>query len=131
MASCRHRTGSGPDETHTSGKHIMSDDVIRLAKNLIGPADNRRLESYGAHVIQNGAATRFAWGEQDGTPHFDIFKGGADEVLAARIGRHRDRHEFHAEDRAGQEIATGTLDHVMAELDRFLQVRPGDPGTPA
>ncbi len=108
----------------------MSDNVIRLAKNLIGPADHLRLESYGAHVIQNGAATRFAWSEEDGIPHFDIFRGGADEVLAARISRHRDQHEFRAEDRAGQEIAAGTLDHVMAELDRFLHVRPGDPGTP-
>jgi len=104
----------------------MSDDIIRLAENLIGPADHRRLESYGAHVIQHGWATRFAWEQEDGDPRFDIFRGGADETLAVRVGRHRDRHEFFAEDAGGQQIAAGTLDHVMAELDRFLDTGNGD-----
>jgi hypothetical protein len=89
----------------------VSDDIIRLAENLIGPADHRRLESYGAHVIQHGWATRFAWSEQDGDPRFDIFRGGADE--------------FFAEDAAGQQIVAGPLDHVMAELDAFLEQRSG------
>ncbi len=101
----------------------MSDDIIRLADNLIGPADRRRLESYGAHVIQHGWATRYSWAEEGGDPRFDIFRGGADEQLATRIGRHRERHEFFAEDAAGEEIAAGTLDHLMAELDVFLQGR--------
>ena len=99
----------------------MNDDIIRLAENLIGPADHRRLESYGAHVIQHGWATRFSWSEEDGDPRFDIFRGGADERLAVRVGRHRDRHEFFAETAEGQRIAGGTLDHVMAELDVFLE----------
>jgi hypothetical protein len=103
----------------------MSDDIIRLADNLIGPADRRRLESYGAHVIQHGWATRYGWGEEDGDPRFDIFHGGADEALAARIGRHRERHEFFAADADGQEITAGTLDHVMAELDTRLERQSG------
>lgn len=88
---------------------------------MIGQADQDRLESYGAHVIQHGWATRFSWCEKDGDPRFDIFRGGADESRAARVGRHRTRHEFFAEDRAGQEIARGVLDHVMAELDAYLK----------
>lgn len=104
----------------------MTDDIIKLAENLIGPADHKRLESFGAHVIMHGRATRFAWSEEDGDPRFDIFRGGADEELAARIGRHRDLHEFYAEDAAGRQIATGTLDHVMAELDAYLDHDKGD-----
>ncbi|WP_439155965.1 hypothetical protein [Yoonia sp.] len=103
----------------------MSDRIIRLAENIIGPTDQKRLESYGAHVIQHGWATRFTWTEHDGDPLFDIFRGGADEHLAARIGRHRDRHEFFAEDAAGQQIAAGTLAHVMAEIDTFLKTGSG------
>ena len=103
----------------------MSDDVIRLAENLIGPADHRRLESYGAHVIQHGWATRYAWSEEGGDPRFDIFRGGADEELAVRVGRHRAQDEFFAEDAAGQQVAAGALDHVMAELDAYLEQRSG------
>ena len=108
----------------------MSDDIIRLALNLIGPADHRRLESFGAHVIQHGRATRYAWSEEGGDPRFDIYRGGADERLALRIGRHRAEHEFFAEDAAGQQVAAGTLDHVMAEVDAYLEQarRPLPPG---
>lgn len=99
----------------------MSDEIVRLAKNLISPADRRWLESYGAHVIKHGWATRFSWSEEDGDPRFDIYRGGADEWVAARVGRRRDRHEFFAEAETGQEIVAGTLDHVMAELDTYLE----------
>lgn len=109
----------------------MSDRIVRLDDNLIGPADHRRLESYGAHVIQHGWATRYAWAEQDGDPRFEIFRGGPDETLAVRIGRHRDLHEFFAEDAAGQQIVAGTLDHIMAELDAYLQDGPEGPGQSA
>ncbi|RDC71092.1 hypothetical protein DLJ49_16320 [Rhodovulum sp. 12E13] len=103
----------------------MSDDIIRLAENLIGPADRRRLESYGAHVIQHGWATRYAWSEEDGDPRFDIFRGGPNEECAVRVGRHREADEFFAEDAAGQQITAGPLDHVMAELDIYLEQRSG------
>lgn len=99
----------------------MSDEIIRLSDNPITPADHRRLESYGAHVIQHGWATRFTWSEEDGDPRFDIFRGGADEWLAVRIGRHREKHEFFALDSEGAEIVAGTIDHVMARLDAYLQ----------
>ena len=103
----------------------MSDDIIRLAENLIGPADHRRLESYGAHVIQHGLATRYAWSEEGGDPRFDIFRGGPQEELAVRVGRHRLEDEFFAEDGTGQPVVAGPLDHVMAELDAYLQQRSG------
>lgn len=109
----------------------MTDDVIRLADNPIGLADRKRLESYGAHVISHGWATRFAWGEQGGDPRFDIFRGGAAEHLALRIGRHRGADEFFATDAGGQTVVAGTLDHVMAELDSWLRAKASVPPSPA
>jgi hypothetical protein len=105
----------------------MSDDIIRLADNPITPADHRRLESYGAHVIRHGLATRYGWAEEDGDPRFDIFRGGAEEWLAARVGRHRARHEFVAVDADGAEIVAGPLDHVMAGLETYLREGAGAP----
>lgn len=107
----------------------MSEDVVRLAANPMTPADRRRLESYGSHVIQHGWATRFAWAEDGGDPRFEIFRGGADETLALRVGRDRARHEFFAEDAQGRRVAAGTIDHLMAELDAHLQdAAEGDAG---
>ncbi|WP_101069168.1 hypothetical protein [Roseovarius salinarum] len=110
----------------------MTDEIIRLADNLIGLSDRQALESYGAHVIGHGWATRFAWAwDADGDPHFDIFSGGADEVLAARIGRDRAAHVFYALDAEGARMVEGTLDHVMAELDRRFAAAHGQGPTPA
>lgn len=105
----------------------MTDDVIRLADNLIGLADRKSLESYGAHVITHGWATRFGWGAEDGDPRFDIFRGGAKEHLALRIGRHRSTDEFFAVDTGGQIVVSGALDHVMAELDNWLRAKAPRP----
>jgi len=102
----------------------MNNNVTRLAKNLIGTADRESLESYGKHVIVHGWATRFAWDEENGDPRFDIFRGGADEELALRIGRDRKADAFFAQTAAGQEIVTGALDHVMAEVDAWLAAKP-------
>ncbi len=107
----------------------MADDVIRLAENLIGLADRKSLESYGAHVISHGWGTRFAWDAEDGDPRFDIFRGGADEHLALRIGRHRSTDEFFAEDAGGQIVVSGALDHVMAELDDWLTTKAPPPSS--
>lgn len=102
----------------------MSNKVTRLANNLIGTTDREILESYGKHAIVHGWATRFAWDEEDGDPRFDIFRGGVNEELALRIGRHRESDEFFAQDAAGQQIVAGTLDHVMAEMDAWLNGEP-------
>lgn len=102
----------------------MSGNVTRLADNLIGTADRESLESYGKHAIVHGWATRFAWDEEDGDPRFDIFRGGANEELALRIGRHRERDEFFAQDSAGRQIVAGALDHVMAVMDAWLGGEP-------
>lgn len=109
----------------------MSDEIIRLASSLIGLPDRKSLESYGAHVISHGWATRFGWNEDGGDPRFDIYRGGAEEHLALRIGRHRSADEFFAEDAGGQIVVSGTLDHVMAELDNWLRAKAANPPSSA
>lgn len=99
----------------------MTDDITRLPDNLIGLDDQKKLESYGAHAISHGWATRYCWSnDKQNNPQFEIYRGGANEVLAARIIRHRIEDEFIAEDAEGVKIAAGTLGHVMFKLDQSL-----------
>lgn len=98
-----------------------SDKVIALPDNLIGREDRQRLESFGGHEMARGRATRFHWDkDENGNPVFEIFRGGNKEKLVVRIGRHREKDEFFAEDSAGNTLVTGALDHVMAVLDKKL-----------
>lgn len=99
----------------------MTDKVISLPNNPITPPDQEKLESFGGHEIARGRATRFTWNQDEGgDPVFDIYRGGANEKLAIRIGRHREKDEFYAQNGSGKSIVTGTLDHVMAVLDKNL-----------
>lgn len=111
----------------------MTDKIIELPGNLIGLEDRKKLESYGGHEISHGRATRFHWGQDaHGDPVFEIYRGGAHEKLASRIGRHRTSDEFYAHTAAGVAIVSGTLDHVMAVLDKKLARDHGETGgTPA
>jgi hypothetical protein len=96
-------------------------DIIKLPDNLISNEDRHKLESYGGHEIARGRATRFHWTTSDkGDPLFEIYRGGAKEQLIVQIGRHREQDEYYAVDATGQEVTSGALDHVMAELDRMM-----------
>ncbi|MFC7048342.1 hypothetical protein [Emcibacter nanhaiensis] len=96
-------------------------DIIKLPDNLISNDDRQKLESYGAHEIARGRATRFHWTESEqGDPLFEIYRGGAVEELVLQIGRHREQDEYYALDPSGQDLTSGSLDHVMAQLDRKL-----------
>ncbi|MGF1615519.1 MAG: hypothetical protein ACFCVA_16870 [Gammaproteobacteria bacterium] len=93
--------------------------VIQLPDNFIGKADREKLASFGAHVIGRGRATRWHWAKDSaGADLFEIYKGGPNESLMARIRRNRPLDVFRAEDAAGRLIVAGTLEHVMAVLDR-------------
>jgi hypothetical protein len=93
--------------------------VIQLPDNFIGKADREKLESFGAHVIVHGRGTRWHWTKDvGGGDIFEIYRGGATETLIARIRRDRSRDLFRAEDASGGLIVAGTLEHVMAVLDR-------------
>lgn len=94
-------------------------DVIHLPDNFIGKVDREKLESFGAHLIAHGRATRWHWGKDAaGADVFEIYKGGPREALVARIRRDRPLDMFRAEDASGGLIVAGNLEHLMAVLDR-------------
>jgi hypothetical protein len=95
--------------------------IIELPDNFIGKEDREKLESFGGHEIAHGRATRWSWNrDADGNNVFDIFKGGAHEVLAVRISRNREKDAYCATASDAATLASGTLEHVMAELDRHF-----------
>lgn len=102
-------------------------EIIRLADNLISKEDREQLQSFGGHIIAHGRATRWHWDRNDkGDDVFEIYRGGADEALAARITRNRKLDAFYAHDAGGKVITAGMLDHVMAELDRYFMRLHGE-----
>lgn len=102
-------------------------DIIKLPDNFIGLEDREKLESFGGHSIAHGRATRWRWGrDQHGDDVFDIFRGGADERLAAHLTRDRKLDSFCAHDQQGKQIASGELEHVLAALDNYLMLLHGE-----
>ena len=102
-------------------------EIIGLPENIIGKEDHEALESYGGHEISRGRATRFHWDkDEDGSPVFQIFRGGADEELVVTIRRDREKDEFQAITPQGKQIVSGTLEHVMAVLDEKLAREHGE-----
>ena len=104
--------------------------IINLPDNFIGKEDREKLESFGGHEIAHGRATRWHWSKNaNGDDVFEIYRGGANEELLVRISRDRKQDIFCVENSAGKRISSGTLDHIMAELDRFFAQIHGE--TPA
>lgn len=103
------------------------DKVIKLPDNLIGIDDHKNLESFGAHQISRGRLTRYHWNKDNNDdPVFELYRGGANEVLVTTIERDRAKGEFQAKDGEGKMLMTGTLDHIMAFLDRKLSIEHGE-----
>lgn len=101
--------------------------IVRLPDNFIGREDRQRLESFGGHTIAHGRATRWHWStDAQDDDVFEIYKGGADEVLAFRVSRDRRRDIFTVCDSQLRELACGDLEHVMAELERLLAAGHGE-----
>ena len=105
--------------------------VFNLPANFIGKKDREKLKSFAGHTIAHGRATRWHWDKDaDGNDVFEIYRGGEDEVLAARINRERDQDSFYALDATGGLIASGVLEHVFAELEAYFARLHGElPGT--
>lgn len=105
-----------------------SNNVVRLPDDFIGKEDEVKLESFGAHLIARGAATRWQWLRSGGFDvELEILRGGRDEELLARIGRDRSRRVFYAIDAWDQRIAEGPLDRVMAVVDAVARSDRPDP----
>jgi hypothetical protein len=95
--------------------------IIELPRNFIGKEDKERLESFGGHLIAHGRATRWHWSRNgEGDDIFEIYTGGANERLSARVNRDRDLDAFCAAEGSGRLIVAGPLDHVMAALDEHF-----------
>lgn len=107
--------------------------TIELPDNLIGKEDRARIESFGGHTIARGRATRWHWARSaDGDRVFEIYRGGADEVLAARIYRDRKQDVYHACDQDETVIDSGNLEQIMAALeDYFMRLHGELPDAPA
>ena len=108
-------------------------EIIRLPDNFIGKEDREKLESFAGHTIARGRATRWHWDKNAaGDDVFEIYTGGADELLAVNISRDRQRDEYLARDAAGHPIVRGVLEHVFAELEEyFVRLHGEPPDTPA
>jgi len=108
-------------------------DIINLSDNIFSHKDREHLASFGGHTIAHGRATRWHWAkDENGAETFEIFRGGADEVLAVVISRDRKLHAFYAHDEKGDMVASGELEHVMAELEQyFIQLHGELPNSPA
>jgi hypothetical protein len=105
-----------------TGRRILTEDgmsdIIKLPANPIGREDREKLEGFGGHTIGHGRATRWHWDtDAGGSDVFEIYRGGADERLAARISRERTLDAYCAHDAEHRLLASGTLEHVLAELE--------------
>ena len=106
--------------------------LIELPDNLIGIEDQESLEAFGAHEISHGRATRFHWDyNNNDDPVFELYRGGADEVLTLKITRDRKKDEFQATTKGGDTIINGTLDEVMIKLDKKLKYERDEGDTSA
>ena len=106
--------------------------TITLPDNFIGKEDRARIESFGGHTIARGRATRWHRGRNaDGDDLFGIYRGGADETLAAKIYRDRKKDVFCATDGGGTPIDSGSLEQIMATLeDYFMRLHGELPDAP-
>lgn len=85
------------------------------------------MEHFGGHTIAHGRATRWHWHKIDnGDEVFEMFQGGADEVLSICISRNRKTDSYYAHDASGTMVSSGGLDHVMAELEQYFTQLHGE-----
>jgi len=96
-------------------------EIINLSENIISKKNRKQLESFGGHTIAHGRATRWHWQKADnGDEIFEIYRGGADEKLTVCVNRDRKSDAFYVHDAQGNMVASGELEHVMAELEQYF-----------
>ncbi|MDT8404729.1 hypothetical protein [Sulfuriflexus sp.] len=107
--------------------------IISLADSFINVRARRQLESFGGHTIAHGRATRWHWVQSsDAGNIFEIYRGGTDETLAARVVRGKDRDTYCAYSGSDELIASGSLEHILAELEVYFSRLHGEfPDAPA
>jgi hypothetical protein len=100
----------------------MPGKIVDLPDDFIGKEDEARLESFGAHLIAHGWATRWHWNRDHGIDlAFELFRGGSDERLMLAIRRDRAKDAFYVCDADGGRVDEGKLEHVMAVADSMAR----------
>ena len=100
----------------------MGGNVIELPDDFIGKEDEARLESFGAHLVGHGWATRWHWNRDHGIDlAFEVFRGGSNEELFLAIRRDRAKDVFYVCDAVGRRVEEGKLEHVMAVADSMAR----------
>ena len=98
--------------------------IIALPDSFIGKADQVRLESFAAHLIAHGWASRWYWNRQPGPDMaLHVYKRRCDERPMLCLIRSRINRAFCAKDAAGNTIAEGELRYVMRVVDTRVRVR--------
>ncbi len=107
---------------------MNDENIVELPENFIGVEDAERLESFGAHLISHGCATRWHWNRENGIDvAFEIFRGGPHEELMFSVRRDRDQDVFYVTEPSGAVVEQGALDHVMTAIDAIAKAVHGDP----
>lgn len=104
-----------------------------LPDNFIGKADHEKLESFAGHTVARGRAVRWHWDKTgDGDDVLEIFRHNDADTPDARITRDRQQDAFLAHDAGGTLIASGILEHMLAELEAYFARLHGEmPDAPA
>jgi hypothetical protein len=98
------------------------DNVVKLPSDFIGKTDESKLESFGAHLIAHGAATRWHWRRSGGVDTaFLIYRGGRNEKLLVSIARDSSRDVYYANDPNGRKLTKGSLEAVMTIVDAMAR----------
>ena len=96
-------------------------EIINLSENIISKKDREKIESFGGHTVSHGRATRWHWQKiENGDEVFELFSGGAVEVMTVCISRSRKADSFYAHDKKGNMVSSGELEHVMAGLEQYF-----------
>lgn len=106
----------------------MTEKVVKLPDGFIGKDDEARLESFGAHLISHGIATRWHWRRRRGIDvAFEIYCGGMEGELLASISRDRRNDVFTVKDGYGRLVDAGTLERIMTTIDAHARRGNWDP----
>ena len=107
--------------------------IYELPDNFIGKEDRDKLESFAGHTVAHGRAVRWHWAKtDDGDDVFEIHRHNELDRPDVRITRDRQQDAFFARDEGDALIASGTLEHMLAALERhFARLHGEPPDSPA
>ena len=103
------------------GGHNVGDEY--LGKGELGQWRDTHMKIEGPAALEAQLCFVQDWHWARDDKHdavFEIFRGGANEELIARVYRDREHDVFIVCNEPGGTISTGTLEHVMAEMEEYF-----------